>query len=88
MTLGDEQGWEAEVLRLRFLNDLEYDHDRLNDHSGSSNLKIQRSMHVQSSSVDNDPDIQCTGRLSLQQPVLVAFSEGYMGWFYCFLLSL
>lgn len=29
MTLGDEEGWEAEVLRLRFLNDLEYDHDRL-----------------------------------------------------------
>ncbi|XP_040384689.1 disease resistance RPP13-like protein 4 [Oryza brachyantha] len=28
LTLGDEEGWETEVLRLRFLNDLEYDHDR------------------------------------------------------------
>ena len=28
-TLGDDEGWEAEVLRLRFLDDLQYDHARL-----------------------------------------------------------
>ncbi|KAL6654349.1 hypothetical protein ACP70R_007814 [Stipagrostis hirtigluma subsp. patula] len=28
-TLGDEEGWEAEVLRLRFLSDLQCDHRRL-----------------------------------------------------------
>jgi hypothetical protein len=28
-TLGDEDGWDVEVLRLRFLRDLHYNHDRL-----------------------------------------------------------
>lgn len=28
-TLGDEEDWEVEVLRLRFLGDLHYNHDRL-----------------------------------------------------------
>ncbi|KQJ87563.1 disease resistance RPP13-like protein 4 isoform X3 [Brachypodium distachyon] len=78
-TLSDEEGWDVEVLRLRFLRDLQYNHDTLQRCFKKLDPDHTEYTHVQTSWANNDVYHVCTFLETLVQYML--FRTSWMAYF-------